>query len=314
MWTNILAALYTVLPMFLIVALGHVCRRVKLVDTPELRKFNMLGFRIFLPCHLFRQIYNTEMENSFEPRLAIATVATILTLYFLSIIVTKYVEKDKDCRSVMIQSIFRSNFIIMGLPLVTAVFGNGDARYVPMMYTIVIPSFNVLAVILLESFYGQRSKPLTILWKALKNPLVVGATAALLVKFLHIPLDEFPPLTKAITSVAQIASPLLLFILGASFDLSCLRSNRFRILFSAVGRLIVAPLIGLGIGTLLALPGEEMAILLSVFIAPTASTTYAMAQQMGGDTNLAGGTILFSTLCSCVTMSVWIALLRQFIM
>jgi len=313
---NILIAMSAVAPMFLIIALGYFIRSRNWVDASDLRKFNLLGFRLFLPCHLFQSIYNSSgWKESFNLPLALATVTSILSIFLLAIACTLLIEKKPDYQSVLIQSIFRSNFILLGLPLVSAVSsGFGSDAYIPMMFAIVIPLFNVLAVVLLEVFYDRKASPLQILLKILKNPLVIGASLALLIKFLQIPLDKVPPLVSAVSSLGEIAAPFLLFTLGASFQISSMRKNKFQILYALLGRLVCAPMVALLIGYLFGLDGGRLSILLSVFIAPTATTTYTMTQQMGGDTDLASGIILASTVCSCFTMSIWIVFLRQFVL
>ncbi|MBR3640778.1 MAG: AEC family transporter [Oscillibacter sp.] len=311
---HLLAALNTVLPMFLVVGLGFLAKQRGWVTPPALRQFNLLGFRLFLPCYLFRAIYESEWGERVDTRLALATVTALLVVLALAFAAVLAVEKRRNYRGVMIQSIYQSNFIVMGLPLITAVFGNADASYVPLVIAIVIPMFNVLAVVVLEIFRGEKSGFRGTLVQIFKNPLVVGALAALACKLLRVPLDRFPPLMSAVSALAQASTPLLLFILGASFDFASLRGDRFQITFTAVARLVAAPLAALAVGRAFALPAEQLAVLMSAFISPTGSAVFPMAQQMGGNERLAAGTILFTTACSFVTMSLWIAFLRSLVL
>ena len=250
--------------------------------------------------------------SDFDPGLALFTFLCILLVFVLAFLSVIFIEKRSDRRGVMIQSIFRSNFILLGLPLVSAICGGKGDGLTSMMIAIVIPLFNILAIITLEIFRDTKATIRQIILKIIKNPLIVAIFLGLIVKILRLSLNKVPPLTSAISSLAQIATPLLLFILGASFQISSISENKYRILFCVLGRLICAPAIAFFLGIVIGLRGISLVVLLSVFASPTATNSYRMAQQMGGDADLASGIIVISTIVSCFTMVAWIVLLRRF--
>lgn len=56
----------------------------------------------------------------------------------------------------MIQAMYRSNFILLGVPLVENIYGPEGAA-IPMMLTaVVVPIYNILAVFTLETFRGAQ--------------------------------------------------------------------------------------------------------------------------------------------------------------
>ena len=77
------------------------------------------------------------------------------------------------------------------------------------------------------------------------------------------------------------------------------------------GRLIVMPLIFLTIAILLGFRGEELIALMVMLAAPPAVSSFTMAQQMEGDSELAGGLVVFGSLFAVLTMFVWIFALKS---
>ena len=76
-------------------------------------------------------------------------------------------------------------------------------------------------------------------------------------------------------------------------------------------KLLVFPALFLGIALLLGFRDAPLAVLLTVFGAPIAVSSFTMAQQMGGDDKLAGQLVVFSSIFSIGTMFLLIFLLKE---
>lgn len=311
MRSSISVAVNAVFPMFLIIGSGYLLRRMRWLDTPELRKFNMVGFRLFLPCHLFMTIYRADFQKSIPLNYLALIVACTLLILLLSVLLTIR-TKDAAQRGVIIQGVFRSNFILIGIPLVTHLCGEESAAATSAIIAVIVPLFNVLAVMSLCVFRGESVPFPTLIKDILTTPLIVGSIFGFSVRLLHLPLDRFPALLSALDSFSQIATPLLLFILGASFQLSSISKYARPLSFALLGRLILAPLLAISAGVFMGFRGQDLAVLLAVFGSPCASSSYTLVQQMGGDKELAGGIVVAGTALSCLTMSLWIVILKQY--
>lgn len=311
MYNHLSVALNAVIPMFLVIGLGYFVRSRKWVDVPELQKFNLLSFRLFLPCHLFKTVLTSSWTEDFQIKFVLFNIFCVLLIFFLAVITTLRFEKGSEYRGVMIQGIFRSNFILLGLPLVSAIYDSDHTGSASIMIAIIIPLFNILAVIVLEIFHNAKVCFSKIFLDILKNPLILGTVSGLFLKLLNIHLEKIPILFTAVSYLAQIATPLLLFILGATFRPAGLHIHRSRILFCVLGKLMIVPSIVFSLGILLGFQGVNMAVLLAAFASPPATNSYTMVQQMGGDPDLASGIIIVGTAVSCFTMVFWILLLKS---
>ena len=67
---------------------------------------------------------------------------------------------------------------------------------------------------------------------------------------------------------------------------------------------------GLGLGALLGFQGVAFVSLIGVFASPTAVNSFTMAQQMGGDAELAGDIVVSTSALCIVTMFAWSVLFK----
>lgn len=298
-----------VLPMCLVMALGYGTRRLGWIRREEISAINKIAFRIFLPCLLYYNVYCSDPSGSFDPLLMAYAVGGVLLTFGLSLGYTLLTEKLPERRGVMIQGMFRSNYVIMGIPVATALLGADQLGTVSILIAVVVPLFNMLAVVVLEVFRGQKPKPLHILGQIAKNPLVIGSVLGILTLAAGIRLPHI--LEQTIQNISAIASPLQLFLLGAFFQFSGLKTYRRELVTVSAAKLIVAPGLFLGLGALLGFRGVAFVSLIGVFASPTAVNSFTMAQQMGGDAELAGDIVVTTSAVSILTMFLWIFLFKS---
>lgn len=298
-----------VLPMCLIMALGYGTRRLGWIRREEISAINKIAFRIFLPCLLYYNVYCSDLSGSFDPLLMAYAVGGVLLTFGLALGYTLLTEKLPERRSVMIQGMFRSNYVIMGIPVATALLGAGELGTVSILIAVVVPLFNMLAVVVLEVFRGQKPKPLHVLGQIVKNPLVIASALGILTLAAGIRLPHI--LEQTIQNVSAIASPLQLFLLGAFFQFSGLKTYRRELVTVSAAKLIVSPGLFLGLGALLGFRDAAFVSLLGVFASPTAVNSFTMAQQMGGDAELAGDIVVVTSAVSMLTMFLWIFLFKS---
>lgn len=306
---NLMISANAVLPMCLVMALGYGTRRLGWLRREEISTINKIAFRIFLPCLLYYNIYCSDLSGSFGPLLMAYAVGGVLLTFGLALGYTLLTEKLPERRGVLIQGMFRSNYVIMGIPVATALLGADQLGTVSILIAVIVPLFNMLAVVVLEVFRGQKPKPLHILGQIAKNPLVIGSVLGILTLVAGIRLPHI--LEQTIQSVSAIASPLQLFLLGAFFQFSGLKTYRRELVTVSIAKLIVSPGLFLGLGALLGFRGVAFVSLIGIFASPTAVNSFTMAQQMGGDAELAGDIVVTTSAASILTMFLWIFLFKS---
>lgn len=297
MLESFMVALNAVAPFMILLGIGFLAVRTGLTDRAFMNRLNALNFRLFFPFLMFNNIYSATPEGLPSVTLLIAGPLSVILLILILMLVVPRIVKENSRRGVIIQAVFRSNFIIYGIPLTTYVFGAERSSVCGMMVMIMVSLFNIAAVIVLEIFQDcgkVRLKPL--LLGLLKNPLLQGCAAGLLFFLLRIRLPGF--IASPVSSLATMATTLAMIVLGANLVFEEIRKNRKTITVVLLVRLILLPLITLPLGWLIGLRGVELFLILMIFGTPVATASYPMAQNMGGDGQLAGQLVFVSTVAS----------------
>lgn len=294
-------------PIFLLMLLGYALKSIKLVDRKVFDGMNKLVFKVFLPVLLFRNIYDTETSQMLDVKLIVFAVVGVLAVFLVGCLVVKPLTPDNSKRGVMLQGFFRSNYSILGIPLVDYVCGTSGL--VSLMVAVVVPLFNALAVVSLERFRSGSVSVGKIAKGVITNPLIIGCLAGMLFLFTGLKLPSV--IDKAAGDVAKIATPLAIIVLGASFDFSALGGRVRELLITVAARLVIVPLIAIGAAVLLGFTGEALACIMVIFGSPVAVSSFAMAQQMGGDESLAAQVVVVSSAACLVTLFLWIFALNS---
>ena len=301
MLESFLVAFNAVAPFLILLGVGFAAVRLKWTDRPFMNKLNALNFKLFFPFLMFNNVYSAKPENMPSVKLMLTGVLSVSLLVVLLVIIVPRIVKENPRRGVIIQGIFRSNFIIYGLPLTISVFGQEKSSVCGMMIMIMVSLFNVSAVIVLELFReGGKIQAKQLLLGIVKNPLLQGCLVGLLFYLLRIRLPEF--IATPISSLAGVATTLALVVLGANLKFEEIRKNRRTISAVLFIRLILLPLIMVPFAYLIGLRGVELFLILMIFGTPVATSSYPMAQNMGGDGQLAGQLVFVSTVASLGTI------------
>ena len=306
---NLIISLNAVVPMFGIIALGYLAQRTGLIDLPSAQKTNNAAFRVILPCLLFNIIFRTNLAEAVKPRLIAFCAAGILIEYVLASLLVRGTEKKPEKRGVMIQGIFRSNYVILGMPFASSLTGGGDLGVAAVLTAVAAPLFNVLAVVTFEFYRGNRPNIRAILIEIVKNPLIVSAVCGIAALSAGIRLPYLPDVI--ISDLSVMATPLMLFLLGACFRVSGLGENRRNLSVVCLCRLVAVPALYLPAAVFFGFRGIEFITAMTIFAAPSAVTSFALAQSMGGDADLAAGIVVTTSGFSCVTMFLWTFLFKQ---
>jgi predicted permease len=161
----------------------------------------------------------------------------------------------------------------------------------------------------LERFRGGNVKIGKLITDIVTNPLIIGCALGAAFLLLGIKLPTF--LESAVSDAASIASPLAIVALGAGFNFSSIKGSIKELAITVLSRLLIVPALAITAAVLLGFRGEALVCLMVVFGAPTAVSSFSMAQQMGGDEDLAAQVVVFSSSLCMFTLFGWIFLLSS---
>lgn len=306
--SNIQICVNAVLPLFIFILIGVLIRRTGMMTDAENKRFNKILFTYFYPVLLFNNIYDADLSVVFDAKLISFALAFVIASVIIITVVITRIEKDGAARGAMIQAIYRSNFVLMGVMLVENIFGEEGLPVVSMLVTIVVPAFNVIAVIVLEVFRGGHVRGRDIALNIVKNPLIIGAFAGVLFAMTGL---EMPYIGgEVISGIADATPPVALIMLGVSFDPAAITAKSRDIFICIIGRLVIVPAIGLPLAAFMGFTGPSFVSLLVMMASPTAVSSYPMAVALDSDGEIAGSAVMISTPLSCFTLFFWLLIFR----
>ena len=308
MLSNFFVALGGVVPLFCLMAVGVFVKCSRLLTEEELFHVNRMVFRVFFFFMMFYNIYIADPGTAFQPLLAAFGAGGVLLTALVFSGIVCCTEKENARRGAMIQAVFRSNYVLMGIPLVGNIFGDAAIAVPTMMIAAIVPLYNILGVFVLEIFRGGRFDLLPILRSVLMNPMILGAIAGASCRLIGLTIPM--PLLKPAAQIAAATTPVALIVLGASFRGGSFHAHLRQLIFCVVSRLIVVPAVMLSLAISFGFRGVELVTLIAVFATPCAVASFAMAQQMQADAELAGNCVVYSSGLSCLTIFGWVFLLK----
>lgn len=325
-------AVNAVLPIVLVIFLGYLLRSSGFLSESFVSTGSRLGFKVLLPVMLFNNVYKVEDIRAIPWGLVGFCSCALLVLFFIGMATVNLCTNVPERKGVILQSVFRSNTAVIGISLAGALGGESAIAVAAVISAVSIPILNALAVVALTMYVHGNEKPSvkSMLISIAKNPLIDGialGVCCLLIRSLQQKLfgrvvftlsGTLRPLYLGITQVAAIASPFALMILGGQFNFSASGKMLKEIILGTLWRVVFAPVLILGSAYLLSTyttffhfgPAEYPA-LIALFSSPNAVSSALMAGQMHNDEQLAAQLVVWTSVCSIVTMFITICILMS---
>lgn len=309
MLSNLMVSTQAVLPMFVIIGMGMFIRRIGIINENDVVHMNRAVFVSFMPILIFSNIYGKNLNEILDIKLLLFIVIGQAMEYILALLLSFSIEKDNRARGAIVQGTSRSNFITMGTAILLNLFGSEGMTYMPILLVGSVPVSNLLVTVILETLRGGKPDIKKIIIKVLKNPLIIGSAAGLLTIFTGITLPA--AIETATKNIAAAATPMVLFLLGASFNPKSVESCGRDLVIVLLVRLFIFPALGVLAASKLGFSGIALVSLLLLFGSPTAAVSFTMAQEMDSDADLTSNAIIFGSLFSCVSLFLWIFTLKS---
>lgn len=294
---SLFLAASVVFPLIVYMAVGGLIRKLGIFTVQHFKALNIMIFKVFIPINLFFNVYDADLGEAIKPEIFIYVIICVLCVYSIAwMIISKCVSRRADA-STMIQGIYRSNFVLFGTTIAMSLCGENGIALNAAMSAIIVPLFNILSVVLFEIKRGGKVQATEIIINILKNPLVEAGVLGGIFSILNIHIPEL--LLKPLENMGNIATPLALITLGGMLSFGSMMRHRMYLTIVVILRLIVVPMITVGIAIWIGMRGDVLVVLLAIFASPTAVASAPMAQAMGGNGDLAGE-IVATTSVSCL--------------
>jgi predicted permease len=305
-------ALHITAPVFCILALGIIFKRIGLVTEEFAKVGSKLVFNVTLPCLLFVKLVETDFKNGLPIELVgYAVMATVLVFLLLDRFFCKYIPNMED-RGVFVQGAYRGNMGIIGLAYCLSAFGEGVVATASVYLAVMTALFNILAVVTLSRHQPAQTSSKSyqqILANIARNPLIIAIALGVAIS---LSATEVPGiLLNTGGYFAKMTLPLALLCAGASIRLHEFQTSR-PLYWATTGKLFLVPFVITAGGAVMGFRGPELGVLFLMSSSPTAAASYPMVQAMGLNYHLAAAIIAATSLGAIVSSTLGIFLLRTF--
>ncbi|SPJ32786.1 AEC family transporter [Kushneria phyllosphaerae] len=295
-----MAAILAILPIFTLIVLGYVLGWRQWLTPASAGGLSWVTFRLFLPCLLLTGIARAPLADALSPLLLVVYFIPALLLFAgFNLVLHRRTGKA----SAIGLSASYSNNVLIGIPLVTALFGHDG-----LVYLFALLAVHSLILFSTQSLYaalgqGREQRPGVLsLLKTLANPLVVGLLMGVVSNVTGIELPQ--PLWQVLDWLARAALPCALIVVGVGLTRYQLRTSP-TIWSVCVGKLLIFPLMVLALGSLT--PGLSplaLHVLVLAAAGPIGVNVLAFAKP-GEEQHTVGASIFLSTLLAAATLPIW---------
>lgn len=292
-------------PVFCILMAGLGLKKSQFLAETFWRNLEKLTYWALLPALFLKTMAEADFSglNVFTIMLAGSSLLIIMVaLLFVVRPLTPTI--DGPSYSSVIQGATRFNNYV-ALPVTVSLFGEEGVVVYAIVMSVMIPLTNITSVWALSHYASHEHMN----WRRLgrhivTNPFIVSTLMGVLLSITHIGL---PPVIHEVVSAFADASLLMgLLAIGASLDLGAAKSNYKLTLYSAVLKLVVYPAIALLLTQLFTLDATTFGVLLLFASLPTATSSYLLASQLGGNATLMANIVATETLLAFLTMPFWL--------
>ncbi len=320
MWQNFIDSVNIVLPIFLLVVLGYILKRIKFASDKFYEDAEKFVFNVALPCQLFLSVaFKDGNDNSINySGLIIFCIISVTMAFLLGILIVPLLIKSNGVRGAVIQNTFRSNFAVLGIPLAFNIAGADGKTAISILMPFVIIMFNAYSVIELNIFAPRESKKtagqlvISTAKSVITNPLIIAVLIGL--PFLLTgwrPPSELSFIESTVGYISDTTQALILIALGAGFSFKSLRGKLRFSLPTTLYKILVLPAIVVAIAHLaFGFSGVELAVIFVLFGTPSAVSSYIMARNLGSDGEVASQILLLTTLLCTFTLFLGIFILK----
>ena len=295
-----------------IVALGYALKQRDFLPEAMWQSLSPLCYRVLFPALLFNLMSQADLGAvSMAPFLATIAGGSVIIVGF-ALLTGRAIAMNGPALSSLVQGSLRQNSFLV-LSILQGTFGVAALQLGAIAIAFLVPISNIVAVIailMLGRKAERRDMKRAILAEIARNPLLVALLIGVLVNILKVPVPAF--ISQAAALVGAGALPLLLLSIGASLKFSTIGGNAAPLALALLAKFLVFPLALVAIGIAMGLDPLALAVLAAVGAAPTASSTYTLAMELGGDAKLMAEILSLQTVAAMLSMPLWIWLASVF--
>jgi len=294
--------------LFVLIVVGYVCGKTGVVTSEGKKVLSNFLIQAIVPAMIINAYLNMEFDPQILNNLLQAFGLSFGSILFAMFVAWMLLWKSKTPNKKLLWFAFSySNAAYMGFPLVKGLFGDEGMLYASAFATV----FNIIVWSVGYAVMSGETDKKKIVNTVVKSPVTCSVIVGILLYLCRVPVPEI--FRTPIRMIGETTTPVSMVIIGVMIAESRLKSilaNKEVWLTVAV-RLVLIPAITFGSFYLFGIGGMVGSVILIQAACPTAATTSVLAIQFGHDESVGAGTVVLSTICSIVTLTVFALLLTM---
>lgn len=304
-----------VAPVFILIGIGYALAKFRVLKQNASDALGQFVFVVAIPVLLFRTLIGADLSSGVPLALWASYFLGVGVAWALgALIIRKGFARDARAGAIGGISAAFANGIMVGLPLISAVYGEEGLIPLLLIISIHLSVMTILMAVAMERAAaldsGVATPPLADLLKGVarnlaKNPLILAIVIAFIWRQTSLEIPEIG--MDVLNRIAATALPLALLSLGMSLVQYGMRGNVLPGLLLATVKILVMPVVVFVAGTFVfQLPPLWTAVATLTASCPTGANAYIFANRYGTGHAMSANAITVTTLSAIITTSLWI--------
>ncbi len=304
------------LPVVLLIGIGFVAGRLKLIRGEAVRDLSNLVFLVLVQALLFRTMATAHLD-----RLDLRSVALYYVVAGALFFALLLLRGPSSRSAVLALAAIFSNTLMIGVPLVQLAYGQAGLVHLFTLISMHALILLTLATVVLELLVareqaaaggGPRRHIAATVAQAVKNavlhpvplPIIAGFLYSLTGWGLH------PVVERPLKLLGDAFGPVALVLVGVTLAQTAIGLHLRGALAISVLKTILHPLLMWGAGRALGLTGLPLAVMVVAAALPVGANVFLFSQRYKEAEDLVTASVAVSTLMAVGTVSVVMGLLR----
>lgn len=303
MLESFLIVIEKVCVLFLLLLIGYFCGKKQALNDEAVKCLNSIILNLVIPCTVISGFQSDKASGLVGELLLCCgySVVVIAVFFLLAFLFTRKLPEKE--RPIYALSCSLTNCSFMGYPLETAMIGPLGIFYGSGFVAVM----NCYTFTLGYLFFTHDRKSIS-LKQVITRPAILSVLASLGLLIAKIRLPSV--ILTTVDYLASICVPIPMLIIGyhlSKVDLLKAVRNKRHCLYSVI-RLLLLPLIALGVLLLLGAKGDVLMAAMIASSCPVATVVTILAGQLSNQESMAAELNALQTLCSMLTIPLLVTL------
>lgn len=292
-------------PAALLIALGWVLRHRQMLPDTFWGPAEWLSYHVLLPALFVHGLATADLGDVPAGRMFGVLIGSVVATAALTVAARRAFPVDDAGFTSVFQGAIRFNNYV-GVLVATGLYGAEGTALAAVANAAIVPTVNILSVLVFSRFGAARPTLGGVIRQVATNPLVVACVIGGALQASGLGLH--PAIGGAFKALGQAALAMGLLCVGAALDLGAVRGDLGTALRASAVKFVLLPAVTLAACVMAGLTGPAAMVAVIFHTLPTASSSYILARQMGGDARLMASIIAFQTILAGLAMPVGAAL------